>query len=155
PNAMDLVEPLLAGVRCAGPKYQAIVEPAMLAGHYYFGSGASMDYVNIFTGAGSTHYVAYSGEYDLRANGTVTYKYSSASNLGAGTAFAGDGGAGKWRIDRDMLVIALAGRQVKSLRIAALQNFNDARVAVLLDNAKPATPGNVGDSREYYSTKKK
>ena len=114
-----------------------------------------MDYIHIYTGASSTQFVSYGGEYDLRLNGTVTYKYSSASNLGVGTNFAGDSGVGIWQVDRDNLVIALQGRQVKTLRIAALQTLTDARIAVLLDAPKSAAPGNVTDPRSYYSTKKK
>jgi hypothetical protein len=155
PTAMNAVEPLLASVRCEGTKNQTIVDPATLAGHYYFGSGAAMDYVHVFTGASSTQYVSYAGEYDLRSNGTVAYRYSSAGNLGAGTTFAGDTGVGKWTIERDMLIIALNGRKPKALRIAALQNVGDARIAVLLDDGKLAAPTNVSDTREYYSTKQK
>jgi hypothetical protein len=155
PKALDLVEPLLAGVRCNGPRDQPIVDPAALAGHYYFGSGASMDYVQIYTGETSTRYISYAGEYDLRRDGTVSYEYSSAGSQGAGTTFAGDRGKGRWRIERDLLIISLEGRQPKSLRIAGVHTFPDAKVAVLIDSRKPTMPTTVNDGSEFFSTKKR
>ena len=153
PQAIEMVEPLLAAVRCDGTRNQPIVAAADLAGHYYFGSGASMDYVHIHTGASSTQYVSYTGDYDLRPDGTAKYRYSSASNLGAGTNFAGDERAGTWRIDRDVVTISLNGRQPTALRIAGLHTFSDARIAVLIDAANAATPTHVGDARSFFSTK--
>ena len=147
------VEPLLAGVRCPGPRDLPLVDPAVLAGHYYFGSGASLDYITVATGATSTHFVSYAGEYDLRPDGTVTYSYGSASNQGAGTSFGSDGGDGRWTVERDLLVIALDRRPVKRLRIAGLTNYPDATIAVLLDEATAANPTTVGDGRTYYTTK--
>ncbi len=155
PKAIDMVEPMLAAVRCDGARKQPIVAASDLSGHYYFGNGASMDYVHIYTGQTSTHFVSYGGEYDLRSDGRVTYTYSSASNQGAGTNFGGDGGKGTWRIDGDLLNIALDGRQVKSLRIAAVTTFPDAKVAVLIDGRNPTAPSLLGDSRDFYSTKKR
>lgn len=155
PKAINMVEPLLAAVRCAGGRNQPMLGTSDLVGHYYFGNGASGDYINIYTGQSSTHFVSYGGEYEFTNDGRVSYKYSSASNMGAGTNFAGESRKGTWRIEGDLVQIALEGRQLKSLRIAGLTTFSDAKIAVLIDAAKPAIPTMVGDGSDYYSTKRR
>lgn len=152
PAALAMVEPLLATIRCAGPRDQPIVAAAAMAGHYYFGSGAYQQYVNVDTGATTSRSLSYAGEYDLASDGTATYKYSSASNNGGGTTFAGDGGRGRWVVAGDLLIIELAGKKPKRMRIASVTQLSDAKVAVLLDEGELANPVAV-ERGTVYATK--
>lgn len=154
PIAVAKAEPLLAALRCDGPKQQPIIAASSIAGHYYFGSGASQDYINVYTGAPSTQFVSYSGEYDLRADGTVSYLYSSASDRGTGTTFAGDKASGRWSVTDDLLVLELAGRAVKRMRIASITQFSDAKLMVVLGENQPTTPLTV-ENGQVLTTKRR
>lgn len=154
PRALGRGEGFLAGLRCAGPTYPPIVDPPALAGHYHYGSGAFQQYVHIYTGSTSTHSVSYGGEYDLRADGTFAYRHSSATNLGAGTAFQGEEDTGRWVVERDLLVLTFTKlKRTKRLRIAGVNHFPDSRVAVLVDESKAINPTSVGHGSEVFTTK--
>jgi hypothetical protein len=156
PSGMALTEPFLAGLRCNGERNRSIVDASALAGHYYFGSQASGEYINTSTGATSMHYVSYGGSYDLRTDGTVTYKFTSASNQGYGMQVGKDGGEGTWSVAGDVLVVELDGKKPEYMRVAGLTQFSDAKIAILLpERSGAATPSAVSDKSYYYSTAKK
>lgn len=164
-TSANMAEQILATFKCASGKGKPIVEKKDLAGEYNFGNYASMDYVNIYSGATSTSYVSYGGTLSLASNGSFIYNYSSASSNGGLAKFAGVKGAGKWTIDGDVLTTAYSqydqgdSYKVKEhkYRIAGLVVFPDGeKVAVLIqDLKKPINAVTVGDRSEFYTTKKK
>lgn len=133
-KGFDLAEPLVQAMRCAGPRNEALYDAATMVGHYYFGSGAFQAYVNIYTGGMTSSSINYAGEYELRANGTAKYAYSSATSYyGSSTNFGTDGGEGTWKVEGDMLTIAIKNHTPYIYRLASMTTLADAKVGVLLD----------------------
>jgi hypothetical protein len=167
PRSADIAETMLATVRCPGRVGQAIVDVASLAGDYHFGNGASMDWINIHTGASSTTFVSYGGRLNLKADGTFDYQYSSASNQGAGTTFAGVRANGTWKIEGDTLIVSYAKydqgdgyrKKGERYRIASSMLFDDGNKLAILrwgtDYDRPVNAVTVTDPSTYYSTKQK
>jgi hypothetical protein len=134
PGGFDLAEPMVQALRCAGPKNAPLYDASSIVGHYYFGSSANMDYVNVHTGSTSSSHVNFAGEYDLRADGSATYVYGSASNFQGGpTRFGSDGGEGTWKVAGDMLTIQIKGKVPYVFRLASMTDTGDGRVGIWLD----------------------
>ncbi|HRC59283.1 MAG TPA: hypothetical protein PKU97_25345 [Kofleriaceae bacterium] len=167
PRSADIAETLLATLRCPGPLGQPIVDVRSLAGNYHFGNGASMDWINVYTGATSTTFVSYGGRLHLKDNGTFDYEYSSASNQGAGTKFAGIRANGTWKIEGDTLLVTYAKydqgdsyrKKGERYRIASSMLFDDGNKLTILrsgtDYDRPVNAVTVSDPSTYYSTKAK
>lgn len=160
-----LCEEILATLRCPGVKKQAICGMPDLAGDYSFGSSSNMQYANIYTGATTMSFVSYGGTLNLLADGSFTYRYASASGVGGATTFGGIKAAGKWTIEGDLLVLKYSSydqgdsytKDKDVYKIAGLVAFGDGtRVAVLLDDERKIPNCiSMGDSGDWYSTKKK
>jgi hypothetical protein len=167
PRSADIAETMLATVRCPGRLGQPIVDMRSLAGNYHFGNGASMDWINIHTGASSTTFVSYGGRLNLKENGTFDYQYSSASNQGAGTTFAGIRANGTWKIEGDTLIVQYSAydqgdtyrKKGERYRIASSMLFDDGnKLAILRSGTDYDVPINaitVADPSTYFSTKPK
>ena len=166
PKSAETAEELLATLVCPAGKGLPLVTMDSLAGDYQFGSGSTMDYVNLYSGATSMAYVSYGGELFLKPDGTFTYSYSSASSNGGLASFGSATGKGRWTLEGDIVTCKfsqyeqgqgnVAGKEYK-YRVAGLTVFADGtKVAVLLDDLK-AVPNtcSVGDSSDWYSTDKK
>lgn len=161
-----LAEEVLATLTCPSAKGQPLVTMESLAGDYGYGSGANMQYMNVYTGATSMSYVSYGGTLHLKPNGTFTYTFSSASSNGGLANFAGAKGEGTWKIEGDIVTCSFKkydqgqGNQtgkVYTYRVAGLTQFQDGtKVAVLLDDLK-SVPNSctVGDSSDWFTTGKK
>lgn len=164
PVSSAYAEEYFKSFRCAGAPNSAIADQVSLAGTYNFGSGSNMNYVNIYTGASAMAYVSYGGSLNLSADGTFTYKYSSASGLAGAANFRGATGSGKWSIQGDLLTCTYSkydqgdGHFVKEhvYRVGGLAVFEgNVKVAILMsDLNKPVNCTTVGDSSQWYSTKK-
>lgn len=154
-DGLASVEPLLATLRCAGSRNRQIVPPDQVVGHYHYGNGASQMYVNVYTGSTSSYNLAYSGDYDLRADGTLAYQHSSASGYNGATNFQGEESGGRWSVTGDLLVLEMTSlRRTKRFRIASVTNFPNEKVMILLDENQRADPDTVRRG-QYLTTKSK
>lgn len=165
PKSAKVAEQFLATLRCPNAKSGQIVDGQSIAGAYYFGSGANMNWVNIYTGATSTTFISTGGSLNLKPNGQFEYNYSSASGAVGATTFRGAKGDGKWSVDGDLLVCKFAnydqgdGYKKAELRyrIAGHTVFPDGeKILVIKDDLdQPVNATTVGSNAEYYTTKKK
>ncbi len=167
PKSAQLAEAAIATVRCGGALGQPLVDAKALVGNYYFGNSASMEWVNIHTGATSTTFVSYGGRLHLKDNGKLDYEYSSASNQGAGTRFGVIRAAGTWKIEGDTLVVTYSKydqgddyhKKGERYRIASAMSYADGEKLTVLrsgnDYDAPINAVTVGDPSTYYSTKKR
>lgn len=164
-GAMVQAENFLATFRCPPARGGALVSMEALAGDYAFGSGASQNWVNVYTGATSMTFVSSGGDLNLKPNGTFTYRFVSASGAVGATVVRNAKGSGRWTIQGDTLVCTFTeydqgdGYKVKEhrYRIAAVMQYPDGnKMAVLILNKEgPINPYTVGDSSNWFSTKKK
>ena len=154
----DMAEAFLAGLRCPAGKGRALVDPAALVGHYHFGSGSALQWVNVHTGATSMTTVSYGGELNLQADGTYEWKFQSASGRDANLRFASDHDAGPWRVEGDKLIlIGGDGKERRRYRIAGLTQFPDGVKAAILmfHHERPVNAMTVTEPADIFSTKKK
>ena len=110
-------------------------------------------------------FVSYGGTLNLKADGTFTYTFGSASGQVGATKFGSAKGSGTWRIENDLLITKYLTydqgdsykRNEERYRIAGVVSFTDgSKVTVLTsDLKKPINACTVGNSSDYYSTKKK
>ena len=163
-GAMAQAENMLASFRCPPARGGALVSPEALAGDYAFGSGASQNWVNVYTGATSMTFVSSGGDLNLKPNGTFTYRFVSASGAVGATQVRNAKGSGRWTVEGDTLVCTFTeydqgdGYKVKEhrYRIAAVMQYPDGnKMAVLVMNKEgPINPYTVGDSSHWFSTKR-
>lgn len=164
-ESWPMAEEALAALRGPGPKYVPIVAADALAGNYHFGSGANLQWENIYTGATTLTFVSYGGELNLAANATFTYRFVSASGQVGASQIRNARGSGTYRIERDLLICTFKeydqgdGYKAKEqrYRIAGLVQFGTGeKVAVLMSQAN-VVPSciTLGDSSHWYTTKKK
>ncbi|MCA0362257.1 MAG: hypothetical protein LCH41_14530 [Armatimonadetes bacterium] len=165
PDGMAQAENLLATFKCPPAAGGPLVDKEALVGDYGFGSGATQDWVNIYTGASSMTFVSYGGTLNLKADGKFTYTFSSASGAVGATTFRSAKGSGTWVIQGDQLICTYTeydqgdGHKVKEhrYRIGGVTQFADGvKIVVLLNNLeRPINVTYTGDSSNWYSTKKK
>ena len=165
PYAMAQAEHLLATFKGPPAAGGPLVDKEALVGEYGFGSGATQDWVNIYTGASSMTFVSYGGTLNLKADGKFAYTFSSASGAVGATTFRGAKGSGSWVIQGDQLICTFTeydqgdGYKVKEhrYRIGGVTLFPDGtKIVVLLnDLERPINATYTGDSSNWYSTKKK
>lgn len=164
PTSAKVAEDFLKTFQMPKAKGKPLIDKSALVGNYHFGSGAGLEWVNVYSGASTYSYVSYGGTLNLAANGTFTYTYSSASGVGGATSFRGAKGNGKWTLKGDILECVYEnydqgdGYKVKAhtYRVAGVVQFSDHKVIILKSNLdQPINATTVGDSSEYYSTKKK
>lgn len=151
-EAQEAAEPVLSTIRCAGAKNEPLFEPATFARHWYFGSGAAAEYVNIYTGASSTRAVSYAGDYDLRADGTALYRYSGATTVAGATAFGGQEGTGTWSFKGDILTIAIRGLQPRIYRVATVANIPNGMMAIMIKPEWAAMPTATTNPEVVFTT---
>ncbi|MBA4294207.1 hypothetical protein C0431_14695 [bacterium] len=164
-GSADLGEVFLKTIRNPKTKGAALVDASALVGDFHFGSGASMNWVNVYSGATSTTFVSSGGSLSLAKNGTFTYTYSSASGAVGATIFRKATGKGNWTLQGDILTCKWTqydqgdGYQVKDYvyRVAGVVVFEGGeRVLVLKqDLDKPINAVTVTDSADYFTTRKK
>lgn len=147
-----MAEELLATLRCPAGRGRALVDPAALVGHYHYGSGAGLQWENVRTGATTMTSISWSGELELRADGTYASRFRSASGEVGRLGFAGEEHAGTWRVEGDLLV--LAGDQERRQRVAGLTRFQDGvQALVLLRPGVAVGPTTVTDPADLYTTR--
>jgi hypothetical protein len=149
-------EEFLATLRCPAGKGRPFITKEALVGSYGYGSGSSLQWENIYTGATTMTVVSYGGTLDLKADGTFDYTFSGASGEVGSLRVASDKDKGTWTVEGDLLIAKGEVREHK-YRIAGVTQFADGtKVAVLflrMDLLVNACTG--GDSSDWYSTKKK
>ena len=165
PKSADVGEQFIRTLRCPAAKGKPLVDTASLVGDYNYGTGSSLMWENIYTGASSMTFVSYGGTLNLKANGTFTYTFSSASGQVGATRFGSAKGAGKWSIVGDILVCKYSSydqgdsykRTEEKYRIAGVVSFSDGSKVIVLKSKLdlPINACTVNDSSDYYSTKKK
>ncbi len=165
PHSADMIEAFLKTVRCEGMKPRNIIDKDAMVGAFNFGNSASMDYVNIYTGATvATNFVSYGGTLTLHKDGTFDYVYSSASGQVGNAKFAKIVGKGTWSINGDILTTKFSfydqgdsyHREMDQYRIGAVVTFTDGeKGCILMDIKKAANPCTVTAKEEFYTTKKK
>lgn len=154
-TSAQMAEPFLAAVRCAGGKGRPLVDPAALVGDYSFGTGSSLQWVNVYTGAMSMTAVSYGGQLNLKPDGSYDYKFAGASGVVGAMNIQTDSGRGRWEIQGDLLVLTRdSGKQTK-YRIAGLTQFpSGEKGAVFMSRLDlPVNPTTVTNGGDYYATK--
>lgn len=170
-ESAPLAEEMLKTFRCPSGKGRPLFDSSSLVGDFGYGNYASMDYVNVYSGASSTSYVSYGGILNLKSDGNFVFSYSSASSqYSSATQFGGQKGAGKWTVEGDLLKLRFTsfeqivngvkdGYQLKekTYRICSSTTFPDGvKIVILKDRLDVAVNAQtVGDKSEWYSTKKK
>ncbi|MFM9871888.1 MAG: DUF6683 family protein [Fimbriimonadaceae bacterium] len=164
-KSADIAEVFFRGIRCPSSKGRALVDKSAVVGDYSFGSGSSLQWENIYTGASAMTFVSYGGTLNFASNGTFTYTYSSASGIAGAANFRGAKGSGSWKIEGDILTCQWKtydqgdGYRPKDYvyRVAGVISYTDgSKVLVLKQNLElPINAVTVRDSSDYYTTKKK
>ncbi len=152
----DIAETFLATLRCPAAKGKALVSKEALAGSYSYGSGATLQWENIYTGATAMTVAAGGGDLNLKADGTFTYTFGGASGVVGALQFASDASQGTWDIKGDLLLLSATTGRDRRYRIAGLTSFSDGvKVAVLLSRLDaPVNAVTTGEKRDWFSTKK-
>jgi hypothetical protein len=154
-TSAQMAEPFLAAVRCPGGRGRPLVERAALAGDYSFGTGSSLQWVNIYTGAMSMTAVSYGGQLNLKPDGSYDYRFTGASGVIGAMNIQTDNARGRWDIQGDLLVLTRdSGKQTK-YRIAGLTQFPAGeKGAVFMSRLDlPVNPTTVTNGGDYYATK--
>ena len=165
PRSAVLAESVLSSFRSTQYKKGSIADVNSLVGDFSFGSGASMDWVNIYTGATSTTFISYGGTLNLKADQTFTYTFTSASGAVGATAVRQAKGSGTWRVDGDILTTEFKsydqgdGHKVArhQYRIASVTSFADgSKILILITDLNvPINPLTVTNQSGSYFTQKK
>ena len=169
-KSSEYLEEYLATIKCADTRGKALFDKSALVGDFGYGSYASMDYVNVYSGASSSSYVSYGGTLNLKADGTFDYTYGGASSsYGSAAQFGGQKGNGTWSIQGDILTLNYSKFEQfrngivdsyklkeKKFRVGGATTFSDGvKIVILKDKLDlPMTWGNLGDKSDWYSTKK-
>lgn len=158
-------EEFLATIRCPKTKGTALIDRSALVGDYWFGSGASQQWVNVFTGSTSMTFVSYGGSLFLKADGKFEYTFSSATGAVGATTYRGAKGSGTWTINGDILTCRWTsydqgdGYKPKDYvyRVAGIVVFPDGEKVIILEDdlSVPINAVTVGDSSNFYSNRKK
>lgn len=156
PGTAAIAEGFLATLRCPAARGRALVSKEALIGDYAYGSAAGLQWENIYTGATTMTAVSYSGTLDLKADGTFSSTFVSASGVVGAQKFAGEKDKGRWDIAGDLLVLTGEARERK-YRIGGITQFADGvKVVILLMRLDlPVNATTANDRSEWYSTKKK
>jgi hypothetical protein len=165
------LEEYLATVRCAETRGKPLFDKSAMVGEFGYGSYASMDYVNVYSGASSTSYTTYGGTLNLKADGTFDFSYGGASSsYGSAAQFGGQKGSGTWTISGDILtlnyskfeqfrngVVDSYKLKEKKYRVGGSTSFGDGvKILILKDRLDlPMSFGNLADKSDWYTTKKK
>ncbi|MCA9679419.1 MAG: hypothetical protein KC464_30595, partial [Myxococcales bacterium] len=152
PTSARLAEPFLAALRCPGHADAPLVDPRLLPGRYRFGTSGSQEWVQLGTGATYMTAVSYGGELDLGDDGGFTYRFAGASGRVGNMDVSTDDGAGRWRVERDLLVLAFDDGRTSRYRIAGVAALSDtSKAAVFLsDLSRPVDPTTVTDGGAFY-----
>ena len=152
-----IAEAFLAALRCPAAKGRALVSKEGLVGEYGYGSGAGLQWENIYTGATSMTVVSYGGTLDLKADGRFAYSFGGASGVVGALKFQSDKDQGTWDLQGDLLVLSSTTGKERKYRVAGLTSFSDGvKVAVLISRLDlPVNAVTAGDRSDWYSTKKK
>lgn len=164
-KSADLAEVFYKSFQCPSAKNRVFVDKASVVGDYSYGTSSSLQWENIYTGATSMTFVSYGGTLNIKADGSFTYTFVSASGQVGAAKFGNAKGAGKWRIERDLLICDYTSydqgdsykRTKETYRIAGLVQFSDGQKVIVLKTKLdlPMNPVTVSDRTDYYSTKKK
>jgi hypothetical protein len=165
PTSADLAEVMMKTFKCPSAKGKPLADKSALVGDYSYGSHSQLEWENIYTGASTMTFVSYGGTLNLKADGTFTYTFGSASGQVGATKFGSAKGHGTWRIEGDLLITKYLAydqgdsykRTEETFRISGVVTFTDgSKVTVLAKNLKkPINACTVADSSDYYTTKKK
>lgn len=171
-HTADLAEQVFSTIKCPATAGTPLADKGALVGEFHYGSHASTEYINTYTGSTSTHYVSYGGDLTLSADGTCTYTFSSASNVGAGTQAAQIKASGTWKIEGDKMICHYPVYKQWTSSSGSWQNLNDTtntyiiggvttypdgtKIAVLIriPPNKPVNSASRGDSGDWFTTKK-
>ena len=164
------LEEYLATIKCDATKGKALFDKSSLVGEFGYGSYASMDYVNVYSGASSTSYTSYGGKLNLKADGTFEFTYGGASSSYGGAAqFGGQKGSGTWTIVGDILTLNYAKFEQfrngmvdsyklkeKKYRVGSSTNFSDGVKIIILKDRLDLSMSwvNLAEKSDWYSTKK-
>jgi hypothetical protein len=154
-TSAQMAEPFLAAVRCPGGRGRPLVERAALAGDYSFGTGSSLQWVNIYTGAMSMTAVSYGGQLNLKPDGSYDYRFTGASGVVGAMNIQTDNARGRWDIQGDLLVLTRDSGKQSMYRIAGLTQFpSGEKGAVFMSRLDlPVNPTTVTNGGDYYATK--
>jgi len=155
-ESADLVETFLATLRCPAAKGRALVSKEALVAGYEYGSGATLQWENLYTGATAMTVASGGGTLDLKADGSFAYSFGGASGVVGALRFASDTDQGTWEAKGDLLLLTSTTGKVRKYRIAGLTTFPDGvKVAVLLSRLDgPVNAVTTGNKRDWFSTKK-
>jgi len=157
-DSVRYAEPFFASFRCPGQERASLVDKAAMVGDYHFGSGASASWINTYTGSSFMTAVSYGGDLFLKADGTYSYRYASASGVVGAQTFGSENAKGRWTVEGDLLTLTPTSGTVTSVRqyrVAGVTQFADGNKSlVLLDLKDPPIPYNVSDGSNIYTTKK-
>ncbi|MEI7577173.1 MAG: hypothetical protein WCK51_09780 [Armatimonadota bacterium] len=164
------LEEYLATIKCDATKGKPLFDKSSLVGEFGYGSYASMDYVNVYSGASSTSYTSYGGTLNLKADGTFTFTYGGASSsYGSAAQFGGQKGSGTWTIQEDILTLNYTKFEQfrngmvdsyklkeKKYRVGSSTSFSDGvKIIILKDRLDlPMSWTNLADRSDWYTTKK-
>jgi hypothetical protein len=152
----DIAETFLATLRCPAAKGRVLVSKEALAASYGYGSGAFLQWENIYTGATAMTVASGGGTLDLKADGTFAYSFGGASGVVGALQFVSDTAQGTWDIKGDLLLLSATTGKDRKYRIAGLTTFSDGvKVAVLMSKLDlPVNAVTSGEKRDWFSTKK-
>ena len=164
-STADLAEVFLRTLTCTGIKSKPIVDKATMVGDYNYGSSSALNFENVYTGATALNVISYGGTLHLKADGTFSDTYSSASGFVGATTFRGAKGKGHWLIQGDILVLNYTEydqgdsykRKEKKYQISGVVLFSSGEKVVVLKDSldTPINAVTVQNRSEYYSTAKK
>lgn len=144
------VEEVFKGVE-GGPVGAPLVDEADIAGSWKYGSGASMQYVNVITGGTTVNSVSYSVSYAFGAGHDFTYDYSGANTQFGNTQFGSDRDTGSWRVEHDLLVLDGERRDRKYFIVGAGPGPSGKRVLYLIPEGHwSLSPGAIAQHGELY-----
>jgi hypothetical protein len=152
----DIAEGFLATLRCPAAKGRALVSKEALVAVYAYGSGATLQWENIYTGATAMTVAAGGGTLDLKADGSFAYSFGGASGVVGALKFATDSDQGTWDVKGDLLLLSSTTGKERKYRIAGLTTFSDGvKVAILMSRLDaPVNAVTSGEKRDWFSTKK-
>ncbi|MEI8283012.1 MAG: DUF6683 family protein [Armatimonadota bacterium] len=165
PTSADLAEVMMKTFKCPSAKGKPIADKSAIVGDYSYGTQSQLQWENIYTGASTMTFVSFGGTLNLKADGTFTYTFASASGQVGATKFGSAKGHGTWSIQGDLLITKYLDydqgdsykRTEETFRISGVVSFSDgSKVSVLAKNLKkPINACTVADNSDYYTTKKK
>lgn len=157
-DSVMYAEPFFATFRCPGQERASLVDKAAMVGDYHFGSGASASWINTYTGSSFMTAVSYGGDLFLKADGTYSYRFASASGVVGAQTFGSENAKGRWSVEGDLLTLTPTSGTVTSVRqyrVAGVTQFADGNKSlVLLEPRDPPIPQKVSDGSNVYTTKK-